>query len=80
MLDQKQVNHYAQASSVDSLVAERDIVLTHVLRILAEQELLPSLAFKGGTCMKKIYFGKTGRFSMDLDFTSAKMNRTNFKL
>jgi predicted nucleotidyltransferase component of viral defense system len=80
MLDQKQVNQYAQASSVDSLVAERDVVLTHVLRVLAEQQLLPSLALKGGTCMKKIYFGKTGRFSMDLDFTSTKIDRARFKL
>lgn len=79
MLDQKQVNHYAQASRVDSLVAERDVVLTHVLRVLAEQQLLPSLALKGGTCMKKIYFGKTGRFSMDLDFTSTKIDRAKFK-
>jgi predicted nucleotidyltransferase component of viral defense system len=80
MLDQNQVNHYAQASSVDSLVAEKDVVLTHVLRVLAEQQLLPSLAFKGGTCMKKIYFGKTGRFSMDLDFTSTKIDSAKFKL
>jgi len=80
MLDQKEVNHYAQASRADSLVAERDVVLTHVLRVLAEQQLLPSLAFKGGTCMKKIYFGKTGRFSMDLDFTSTKIDRAKFKL
>lgn len=79
MLEQKQVNHYAQASNVDSLVAERDVVLTHVLRVLDEQQLLPKLAFKGGTCMKKIYFGKTGRFSMDLDFTSTTIDRDEFK-
>ncbi len=80
MLEQKQVNHYAQASRVDSLVAERDVVLTYVLKVLAEQHLLSSLAFKGGTCMKKIYFRKTGRFSMDLDFTSTKIDRAKFKL
>jgi predicted nucleotidyltransferase component of viral defense system len=79
MLDQKQVNHYAQASRIDSLVAERDVLLTYVLRVLAERGLLPSLAFKGGTCMKKIYFGKTGRFSMDLDFTSSNIGRVRFK-
>jgi len=50
-------------------VAERDVVLTYVLRILSESAL-PELAFKGGTCLKKTYFGRTGRFSMDLDFTS----------
>jgi hypothetical protein len=34
------------------------------------EPMLPRLAFKEGTCLKKIYFGNTGRFSMDLDFTS----------
>lgn len=48
-------------------MAEREIILTYVLRIL------PQLAFKGGTCLKKTYFGKTGRFSMDLDFTSVSI-------
>ena len=79
MLDQRQVNHYAQALRMDSLVAERDVVLTHVLRVLKEQELLSKLAFKGGTCMKKIYFGKTGRFSMDLDFTGSKIDQAKFR-
>ena len=80
MLDQKQVNHYAQASRIDSIVAERDVVLTHVLRVLAEQQLSLSLAFKGGSCMKKMYFGTNGRFSMDLDFTSTNIDRAKFKL
>jgi predicted nucleotidyltransferase component of viral defense system len=79
MLDQKQVNHYAQASKIDSLVAERDVLLTYVMKVLTEGGLLPSLAFKGGTCMKKIYFGKTGRFSMDLDFTSSNIRPVRFK-
>jgi predicted nucleotidyltransferase component of viral defense system len=79
MLDLKQVNHYAQASRVDSLVAERDVVLTYVLRVLEQQRLLHDLAFKGGTCMKKVYFGKTGRFSMDLDFTSTTTDLDTFK-
>src|SRR4030043_408397 len=69
MLDQKYVTFYAQSSGVPLDVAERDMVLTYVLRILSESAL-PELAFKGGTCLKKTYFGRTGRFSMDLDFTS----------
>lgn len=81
MLVEKHVSHYAQASKVDSLVAERDIVLTYVLRILAEQQepLLSHLAFKGGTCLKKVYFGKTGRFSMDLDFTGVDIRPDTFR-
>ena len=27
------------------------------------------LAFKGGTCLRKLVFGSAGRFSEDLDFT-----------
>ena len=60
---------YARSSRVPLDVAERDVVLTYVLRVLSESAL-PELAFKGGTCLKKTYFGRTGRFSMDLDFTS----------
>jgi len=69
MLDQKYVTFYARSSRVPLDVAERDVVLTYVLRILSESAL-PELAFKGGTCLKKTHFGRTGRFSMDLDFTS----------
>ncbi len=84
MLEKKAIYHYAQASQVDGLVAERDVILTYVLNVLGEKgtprPLLHSLALKGGTCMKKVYFGKTGRFSMDLDFTgTGSMEPEDFK-
>ena len=81
MLAEKHISHYAQASGVDSLVAERDVVLTYVLRAMSEHEdpLLSHLAFKGGTCIKKVYFGRTGRFSMDLDFTRVDIRPDKFK-
>ncbi len=69
MIEQKFVDLYAHGAKVPLLVAERDVVLTYVLRILADVGLLPQLAFKGGTCIRKIYFGRTARFSEDLDFT-----------
>jgi predicted nucleotidyltransferase component of viral defense system len=69
MLDQKYVTFYARSSRVPLDVAERDVVLTYVLKVLSE-DVLKSLAFKGGTCLKKMHFGGSGRFSMDLDFTS----------
>jgi len=72
MLERKHVTFYARSSGVREEVAERDIILTYVLRILSDS-VLPQLAFKGGTCLKKTYFGKTGRFSRDLDFTSASI-------
>jgi len=77
VLERKHVAFYTRSSRVSERVAERNVVLTYVLRILSDS-ILPQLAFKGGTCLKKVYFGKTGRFSMDLDFTSAGI-RLRFK-
>ncbi|MFP3984591.1 MAG: nucleotidyl transferase AbiEii/AbiGii toxin family protein [Candidatus Bathyarchaeia archaeon] len=78
MMDKKHVTFYARSSRVPLDVAERDVVLTYVLRILSEN-VLPSLAFKGGTCLKKVYFGNVGRFSMDLDFTSSGISLEELK-
>ena len=69
MLERRHVTFYARSSGVPEDRAERDIVLTYALRIMSDR-ILSRLAFKGGTCLKKVYFGGTGRFSMDLDFTS----------
>ena len=69
VLERRHVTFYARSSGVPEERAERDVVLTYVLSIMSER-MLPRLAFKGGTCLKKIFFGNTGRFSMDLDFTS----------
>ena len=81
MLTEKQINHYAQASRVDSITAELDVILTYVLRILGNQPepLLTHLAFKGDTSLKKIFYGKTGRFSKDLDFTRLDIKRNKFR-
>ena len=73
MLDKKYVTFYARSSRVPLDVAERDIVLTYVLKVLSD-DILQKLAFKGGTCLKKIHFGSTGRFSEDLDFTSQSIS------
>jgi predicted nucleotidyltransferase component of viral defense system len=48
------------------------------LKILSEG-VLKNLIFKGGTCMKKLFFGGSGRFSMDLDFTSAGVSVEELK-
>jgi len=77
VLERRHVTFYARSSGVPEDRAERDIVLTYILRIMSER-ILPRLAFKGGTCLKKIYFGNTGRFSMDLDFTSIDIRHEEF--
>ena len=80
MLDQRQVDHYAQAGRIDRIVAERNVILTYILKVLSEGKnpLFRKLAFKGGTCLKKVYLGKTGRFSMDLDFTALGISPRKF--
>ena len=51
---------------------EQDFVLSWVLAGISHRKILrDSLVFKGGTALKKIYFG-TYRFSEDLDFTLIK--------
>lgn len=70
MIADKFVDLYARNSGLrDKLVAERDVVLTYVLRALDDAEVMKHLAFKGGTCLRKTVFGSAGRFSDDLDFT-----------
>jgi predicted nucleotidyltransferase component of viral defense system len=71
MIEEKFVDLYARNSGLrDKLVAERDVVLTYALRVLLDAGILDHLAFKGGTCLRKMIFGTTGRFSEDLDFTA----------
>ncbi|KXB05492.1 hypothetical protein AKJ51_04995 [candidate division MSBL1 archaeon SCGC-AAA382A20] len=46
----------------------KDYVLTVVLKQISDLPYSNKLIFKGGTCIKKVYF-EDARFSVDLDFT-----------
>jgi len=70
MIEKRLAQWYAADAGVDLDIAEREIVLTYVLRILTDHGLLKHLAFKGGTAIRKLYLGSQGRFSLDLDFTA----------
>jgi predicted nucleotidyltransferase component of viral defense system len=70
MLTQPQVQRYAIESGLrDIMIAEKEVVLTFLLQLLSERGILNRLAFKGGTCLRKMFVGSQGRFSIDLDFT-----------
>jgi predicted nucleotidyltransferase component of viral defense system len=70
MLTQTQVRRYsAQSGLRDMMIAEKEVVLTFLLQLLSERGILDRLAFKGGTCLRKMFIGSQGRFSTDLDFT-----------
>lgn len=59
----------ASRKKVPMHVIEKDYALSYVLAGIANQpELTHSLIFKGGTALKKIFFGDY-RFSEDLDFS-----------
>jgi len=52
-------------------VLERDYLLSWILAGIARMdELERTLVFKGGTALKKCYFGDGYRFSEDLDFSA----------
>ncbi|MGA9790397.1 MAG: nucleotidyl transferase AbiEii/AbiGii toxin family protein [Terriglobales bacterium] len=70
MLTQPQVQRYSNESGLrDIMIAEKEVVLTFLLQLLSDRGILDRLAFKGGTCLRKMFIGSPGRFSTDLDFT-----------
>ena len=70
MLTRPQAQRYAVESSLrDMMIAEKEVVLTFLLQLLSDRGILDRLAFKGGTCLRKVFLGNQGRFSTDLDFT-----------
>jgi hypothetical protein len=58
VIEKRLLQWYAADAGVDLDVAEREVVLTYVLRILADAGLLQQLAFKGGTAIRKLHLGQ----------------------
>ena len=70
MIESRLVDFFAyQCHARDQVVAEREVVLTYALHLLANRGVCARIAFKGGTALRKLVFGAGGRFSEDLDFT-----------
>jgi hypothetical protein len=72
MLTQAQERYSNQSGLRDIMIAEKEVVLTFLLQLLSERGILDRLAFKGGTCLRKMFIGAQGRFSTDLDFTGTE--------
>jgi predicted nucleotidyltransferase component of viral defense system len=74
MILQKEIRQMAEKEGVPPTTIDKDWVLGHVLfGIYINKLLAPALIFKGGTCLRKCYFGNY-RFSEDLDFTIADIS------
>lgn len=71
------VLRHAPASSAAGFDAACiDIAQDLLLRQLADQGLLDMVAFKGGTALRKLYAGASGRFSTDLDFVVSNLTES----
>ena len=69
MIRPAEIQKKANKEKVRDTQIEKDYILTWILIGVANNEdLSKSLAFKGGTALKKFYF-KDYRYSEDLDFT-----------
>lgn len=82
MLPLKQRLQQAQKNKkVNWEVVELDYTLSWVLAAIGQdEEIRENLIFKGGTCLKKCYFGDNYRYSQDLDFTTMYSLITDQKL
>ena len=60
----------ARSGARDIANVEIDVILTYLLQLLHERNVLAHLAFKAGTMLQKLVFGPRGRLSTDLDFTA----------
>lgn len=68
MIPEATVKSLARNQGVDPAVIDRDHALGVVLWALSSHIREQGWIFKGGTCLRKCYFGDY-RFSEDLDFT-----------
>ena len=69
MIKPSEIQKKANAERVRDTQIEKDYILTWILTGVSQNTLLyNSLAFKGGTLLKKFYF-EDYRYSEDLDFT-----------
>lgn len=72
MINRAELQRRASREGIPLEILERDYVLGWVLwGLFSDRELQKKLVFKGGTCLKKVYFSDF-RFSVDLDFTLPK--------
>lgn len=77
MILQKEIRQVAQAAGVPATTIDKDWVLGHILNTIYQDGKIASLLiFKGGTCLRKCYFGNY-RFSEDLDFTISDLSIIN---
>ena len=80
MIKSGEIQQKARRIGVRDQQIEKDYVLSWILfGISKHEQLSKAIVFKGGTVLKKIYFGDY-RFSEDLDFTLLNKETENEKI
>lgn len=67
-MKEDELRRIAGRNKIPLEIVEKDYVITLVLNEISKLEYIQKMIFKGGTCIKKIYF-PDARFSVDVDFT-----------
>jgi predicted nucleotidyltransferase component of viral defense system len=70
VIPRNEANRFANVMGVDLHIAQQEIVLVYALEALAASGVTEHIAFKGGTYLRLMVTGDTGRLSEDLDFTN----------
>jgi len=77
MISKNEIREISANLGLSLDVIEKDYVLGWLIAgINVDEELKDHWIFKGGTCLKKCFFGNY-RFSEDLDFTITKSSQLN---
>jgi predicted nucleotidyltransferase component of viral defense system len=72
MITKEEIKKISFANKLDSLQVEKDYVLGWLLAGISQHPILShGWIFKGGTCLRKIYF-ENYRYSEDLDYTISR--------
>lgn len=75
MISLTQVRKFSQQFGVSESIIEKDYLIEIILWNLADHHSAKNLVFRGGTCLKKVYFPDY-RFSEDLDFLTKNHRNT----
>ena len=80
MIPRTEANWAAHDSGADLHLIQQEMVLLYALETLGRAGVLGRLAFKGGTYLRLMVTGDSGRLSEDLDFTNVGLDPDPQKL
>ena len=73
-MDRNALNRLADRSGSGRVAVEKDFVISVILMLISKlpefSRYSDKMVFRGGTCIKKVFFPKETRFSEDLDFAN----------